>query len=105
MSDDALAAVARLFEQHVRVRLTDGRTFVGRAYALDRERNLVLAEAYAFAPPEEDGAAATAATAAAAAAGAESEAASRAESWRFVGTVMVPGSKCAKVELAIARDA
>jgi small nuclear ribonucleoprotein (snRNP)-like protein len=92
----------------MRVTLSDGRVIVGRFYCLDRERNVVLTEAYTQLPapatPSSPAAAAAAAAAAAPAVpamtAAEVAAAEEASlAARFLGVVMVPGRHLVKAEV------
>ena len=109
----AEAALQPHLERFMRVTLSDGRVIVGRFYCLDRERNVVLTDAYSQPPPlpappapakaaakATAKAAAKAAPAAPALTAAEEAAAEEAAlAARYLGVVMVPGRHLVKAEL------
>jgi len=96
LAEEALRAH---LERFMRVTLSDGRVVVGRFYCLDRERNVVLTDAYAQ-PPPPTAAAAAAAKRAPALTAAEAAAAEEASlASRFLGVVMVPGRHLVKAEV------
>jgi hypothetical protein len=97
LAEEALRAH---LERFMRVTLSDGRVVVGRFYCLDRERNVVLTDAYAQPPPLPAAAQAAALAAAPALTAAEAAAAEEASlASRFLGVVMVPGRHLVKAEL------